>query len=129
MMTERHMQAQKEKPVSPAEQKCEQIGIEDFFKTELKVALVLSCEKVEKSKKLLKFRLSLGTEERTVVSGIAAYYTPEELVGKRVILVSNLKPAVLCGIESNGMILCADEGDKVTLICPPEDVKIGSRVR
>ena len=129
MMTDRHMQAQKEKPVYPAEQKCEQIGIEDFFKTELKVALVLSCEKVEKSKKLLKFRLSLGTEERTVVSGIAAYYTPEELVGKRVILVSNLKPAVLCGIESNGMILCADEGDKVTLICPPEDVKIGSRVR
>ena len=133
MMIARHAQAEKEKAegkkASVPEEKCEPIDITEFFKTELRVAKVLSCEKVEKSKKLLKFRLSLGYEERTVVSGIAAYYSPEELVGKRVILVANLKPAVLCGIESNGMILCADEGDKVTLVCPPENVKVGSRVR
>lgn len=132
MMIARHEESEKaakseEKPEKP--EVIDKITIDDFFKTELRVAKVLTCEKVEKSKKLLKFRLSLGYEERTVVSGIAAYYSPEELIGKKVILVSNLKPAVLCGIESNGMILCADEGDKVTLVCPPEGVKEGSRVR
>ena len=137
MMIARHKEAQKsaDKPVIEHKQplglteKCEQIGIEDFFKTELRVAKVVACEKVEKSKKLLKFRLSLGYEERTVVSGIAQFYSPEELIGRNVVLVANLKPAVLAGIESNGMILCADGGDKVILINPPEDAPVGSRVR
>ena len=141
MMIARHKEKEKsaDKPVNeqnhdkkqPAglTDKCDPIGIEDFFKTELRVAKVLACEKVEKSKKLLKFRLSLGCEERTVVSGIAQFYSPEELIGKNVVLVANLKPAVLAGIESNGMILCADGGDKVILINPPEDAPVGSRVR
>ena len=143
MMLERHKQAEKsaDKPVNAQKgddkskthagltDKCEPIGIEEFFKTELRVAKVLSCEKVEKSKKLLKFRLTLGYEERTVVSGIAQFYKPEDLIGRNVIVVANLRPAVLAGIESNGMILCADGGDEVILINPPENAPVGSRVR
>ena len=139
LMRERHQSEQKSEPTANAQNeskthagltdKCEPISIEEFFKTELRVAKVITCEKVEKSKKLLKFRLSLGYEERTVVSGIAQFYSPDELIGRRVILVANLKPAVLCGIESNGMILCADGGDQVILINPPENAPVGSRVR
>ena len=98
-------------PEFPAE-----IGIEDFGKVKLQVARVISCEKVEKSKKLLKLRLSLGKDgERQVVSGIAAWYSPEEMIGKQVVLVANLKPAKLAGIESQGMILCAASDDDSSL--------------
>lgn len=107
----------------------QQITIDDFMKTSLKVATVKKCEKVEKSKKLLKFLLEVGSEERQVVSGIAAYYTPEELVGKKVVLVYNLKPAKLCGIESQGMLLCAEKDGKVCLISPEKDMPSGSTVR
>jgi len=106
------------------------IGIEDFAKVELKVAKVLSCEKVEKSDKLLKLKLQCGNEERQVVSGIAQYYTPEEMVGKVLILVSNLKPAKLRGIESQGMILAASdkESGKLALVTVDGDIPTGSRV-
>lgn len=107
----------------------EQISIDDFAKVELKVAKVLTCEEVKGSKKLLKFSLSLGDETRTVVSGIKEYYKPEELIGKKVVLVANLKPAKLCGIESQGMILCADDGDKVIIVSPSADAQEGSIVR
>ena len=92
-----------------------ELEIDDFFKVKLQVARVLTAEKVEKSDKLLKLSLSLGKDgTRTVVSGIAQSYTPEEMVGKQVVLVANLKPAKLRGIESQGMILCAaDADDKV----------------
>ncbi len=95
----------------------EQIGIEDFAKVELKTAKIVACEPIPKAKKLLKLTLNDGSgTPRTVASGIAKYYTPDELIGKTIIVVSNLKPAVLCGVESNGMILAAD--------CPNDDVKV-----
>ena len=103
--------------------------IEDFAKISLKVALVTACEKVEKSDKLLKLTLSLGNEERTVASGIAKYYKPEEMVGKKVILVANLKPAVLRGVKSEGMILCAEKDGVVTLVEPAPEMPVGSVVR
>ena len=87
----------------------EQISIEDFAKIELTTAKIVACEPVKKAKKLLKLTLDDGSENpRTVASGIALYYKPEELIGKNVIVVANLKPAKLCGVESYGMILAAD---------------------
>ena len=131
MMTAKKAQ---EKPAESEKKKeekpTEPIAIDDFMKVELRVAKVLDCEKIEKSKKLLKLSLDIGTEKRTVVSGIAEYYKPEEMVGKKVILVANLKPAKLCGVESQGMILCSDSGDKgVHLVEPNPDARVGSRVR
>ena len=81
-----------------------------------------------KAKKLLKLQVDLGYEKRQVVSGIAAYYTPEQLVGKKVIIVANLKPAKLCGIESQGMILASGEED-VRVVFLAEDTPLGERVR
>ncbi|MBE7061741.1 MAG: methionine--tRNA ligase [Clostridiales bacterium] len=107
----------------------EQIDFEDFAKVELRVALVTACEKVEKSKKLLKLTVKLGEETRTVVSGIAGYYTPEELIGKKLTMVTNLKPAKLCGIVSEGMIVCAeDDNGNIAYLSPEKDVPDGSMV-
>ncbi len=108
----------------------EQIGIEDFAKVQLKVGKVLECKKVEKADKLLCSQIDVGEETpRTIVSGIAKYYTPEEMVGKQVIVVTNLKPAKLRGIESQGMILCAeDENGELALITPSKSVRAGSEV-
>ncbi|MBR5410037.1 MAG: methionine--tRNA ligase [Clostridia bacterium] len=92
------------------------IGIDDFMKVDLRVAEILEAEPVKKAKKLLKLTLDDGCGRRTVASGIAKFYSPDELVGKKVALVSNLKPAVLCGVESQGMILAAD--------CAEDDVKV-----
>ena len=105
------------------------IGIDDFMKVELRVAKIKACEPIKKAKKLLKLTLDDGTgTDRTVASGIAKYYTPDELVGKSVIVVANLKPAVLCGVESNGMILAADDGENVKVIFV-DGAEPGSRVR
>ena len=106
-----------------------QIDIDDFAKVQLKVALVTACEKVEKSKKLLKLTVKLGDEVRTVVSGIALAYSPEDLIGKKLVMVTNLKPAKLCGIMSEGMIVCAenDEG-KLAFLTPEKDIEDGSQV-
>lgn len=106
-----------------------EITIDDFAKISLKTALVTACEKIEKSKKLLKLTLKIGDETRTVASGIAEFYKPEELVGKKVVVVYNLKPAKLCGVESCGMVLCAEQGGKVTLIEPNDVMPDGSTVR
>ena len=93
------------------------IGIDDFAKVELKVAEIKDCEPVKKAKKLLKLTLDDGSKTpRIVASGIAKWYKPEDLIGHKVIVVSNLKPAVLCGVESNGMILAADAGDKARVV-------------
>ncbi len=106
------------------------IAIDDFSKVDLRAAQIVSCEPVKKAKKLLKLILNDGVGERTVASGIAKWYQPEDLVGKKVILVSNLKPAVLCGIESQGMILAADCGeDDVKVIFVDDDVPAGAKVR
>ncbi len=105
-----------------------QIGIDDFCKVELRVAQVKECEKVKKSKKLLKLTLLDGEGERTVASGIAQYYTPEEMVGKKVILVANLKPVTLCKVESHGMILAASSGEDVKVVFVDDSVEVGSRI-
>ena len=106
-----------------------EISIEDFAKIELKVAKVTACEPIKKAKKLLKLTLDDGSgNQRTVASGIAAYYAPDDLVGHNIIVVANLKPATLCGVESCGMILAADSGDGVKVIFA-DDVEIGSKVR
>jgi methionyl-tRNA synthetase len=104
------------------------ITIDEFFKTELRAATVTAAERVEKSDKLIKITLDVGGETRTVVSGIAKYYAPEELIGKQVVLVYNLAPAKLRGIESQGMLLCADDGENVVLISPEKAVKSGAKV-
>ena len=117
-----------EKKAEKVEEKAE-IGIEDFSKISLRVAQVTACERVEKSDKLLKLTLSLGDEQRTVASGIAKYYTPEQMVGKKVILVANLKPAMLRGVKSEGMILCAEKDGVVTLVEPAPEMPVGSVVR
>ena len=114
------------KPEKP--EGCALIGIEDFMGVELRTAKVLSCERVPKAKKLLCMQLDLGYEQRQVVSGIAAYYTPEQMVGKKVIIVANLKPAKLCGIESQGMILASGEED-VRVVFLADDTPLGERVR
>ena len=111
------------------EQKMEQISIEDFAKIQLRTAKVLSCEKVEKSDKLLVFKLQVGDEVRQVVSGIAQHYAPEYLVGKTVVLVANLKPAKIRGVESNGMILCAADDEHVIFVTPEKDIDSGKVVR
>ena len=104
-----------------------EIGIEDFCKVDLRVAKITACEPVKKAKKLLKLTIFDGIKERTVASGIAKYYTPDELVGKSIILVSNLKPATLCGIESAGMILAATSGEDVKVIFV-DGVPAGSKI-
>ncbi len=105
-----------------------QIGIDDFMKVELRTAQVLACEPVPKAKKLLKLQVDLGYEQRQVVSGIAKWYKPEDLIGKKIILVANLAPAKLCGVESNGMILASGEEDVRVVFLHP-DTKLGERVR
>ncbi len=105
-----------------------QIGIEDFMRVELRTAQVLGCEPVPKAKKLLRLQVDLGYEQRQVVSGIAKWYKPEDLIGKKIILVSNLAPAVLCGVESNGMILASGEED-VRVVFLDKDTPLGQRVR
>ena len=107
----------------------EKISIDDFARVELRAAKVTACEAIPKAKKLLKLTLDDGSgTPRTVASGIAKFYTPEDLTGKTVVVVANLKPATLCGVESNGMILAADCEDKIKVVFL-EDVKPGSRIR
>ena len=107
------------------------IRIEDFMKTELRVAEVKACEPVKRSKKLLKLTLDDGSgAERTVASGIAPWYKPEDLIGKKVVLVANLKPAKLCGVESCGMILAADcAEDNVQVVFVDSSMPNGARIR
>ncbi len=104
-----------------------QIGIDDFCKVDLRVAEIKACEPIKKAKKLLKLTVFDGANERTVASGIANFYKPEELVGKKIILVSNLKPAKLCGVESCGMILAATCGEDVKVIFV-DDMPAGSKI-
>ncbi len=120
--------AANEKPKENGDMK-PQIGIEDFAKVELKVATVVACEKLEKSNKLLKLSLKIGDEERTVVSGIAKAYSPEYMVGKKLVVITNLKPAKLCGVESQGMILCAENKDgELSFLSPERDMEDGSEI-
>jgi methionyl-tRNA synthetase len=109
----------------------ERISIEDFQKVRLVTARVLAAERVPKSNRLLKLRVDIGTEERQLVAGIAAKYEPESLVGRNVVVVANLKPARLMGVDSDGMVLAATVGEagEPSLLEVPEGVPPGSRVK
>lgn len=107
----------------------ELLSIEDFAKVELKIGRVISAERVEKSDKLIKLKVDIG-EERQVVAGIGKVYDPEYLVGKEIVIVANLKPAKLMGVESRGMLLAAtDEDGKPSLLILDREVKPGARVK
>lgn len=111
------------------EETAPEISIDDFFKAELRVAQVIAAEPVKKADKLLKLQLDLGFEQRQVVSGIAKYYTPEQMIGRKVICVTNLKPVKLRGELSQGMILAASQGDELVLATVSEDIPNGSIVK
>ena len=118
----------KEKEYEPL---CPEIEFDDFIKPDMRVAKVLECEPMPKSKKLLKLQLDLGFEKRQVLSGIAKYYKPEDLIGKKVIIVANLKPRMMCGEESKGMVLASGghEPDAVVrVLFAAEDAVVGDRV-
>ena len=119
-----------EEPAIDVEPLEPEISIDDFFKADLRVAKIVKCEKVKKSKKLLCSQLDDGMGGRQVVSGIAQWYQPEDLIGKKVIIVANLKPVTLCGVESNGMVCCADMPDgSAKVIFVDDDAVPGSKIR
>ena len=115
-------------PVKEAEaESVPEISFDDFLKVRLQVGEIIACEKVPKSSKLLKETVKFGNETRTIVSGIAKHYTPEEMVGKKVVFVTNLAPRKVCGIESQGMILAAeDENGTLSLVAPEKDINSGT---
>jgi len=105
----------------------ENISFEDFKKVDLRIAKILEAEKVEESYKLLKLKVSVGEDlERTIVSGVAEYYTPKELIGKEVVIVFNLEPKIIFGIESCGMLLFSKKEDKPIALIPEEEINPGS---
>ena len=106
-----------------------QISIEEFMTVDLRVARVVSAERIEGTDKLLKMQVDLGSEQRQLVAGIAQAYAAEDLVGKRIVVVVNLKPARLRGVESQGMLLAADAGGRPMVATFEEDVPLGTRVR
>ncbi len=116
------------KDEAPAQHK-PQVSIDDFDKLELRVGEIISCEAVKKSKKLLCSQVRIGNEVKQIVSGIRKYYTPEEMVGKKVMVICNLAPAKLAGVESEGMLLCAEDADgNVCLMRPEQDLPAGSLI-
>ena len=111
------------------EEKKPEITIDDFDKIQLQIGEVIACEEVKKSKKLLCSQVKIGSEVRQIVSGIKAHYTPEDMVGKKVVVVTNLKPAKLAGIESQGMILCAEDAEgNLSLITSEKDFPHGAEI-
>lgn len=118
-----------ERPSGLSKELPETIPIEDFAKIKLRIGKVISAENVSGSKKLLKLQVDLGDEKRQVVAGIAAHYRLEELIGKNVVIVANLKPAKLMGIESQGMVLAASNEGILTLVSPEKDIPPGSIVK
>jgi methionyl-tRNA synthetase len=111
-------------------EKKEEVTIDDFAKLQIQVGEVVSCEAVKKSKKLLCSQVKIGSETRQILSGIKQWYTPEEMVGKKVLVITNLKPAKLAGLESQGMILCAeDDQGRLSLVRPEGEVSCGAEVR
>ncbi len=119
---------EEKEPEIELEPLAEQINIDDFFKSDMRVAKVTACEKVAKSKKLLRLELDDGFGTRQVVSGIAKWYTPDDLIGKKVIVVANLAPAKLCGVESNGMIVAASVGEDAKVIFVDDSIPCGSKL-
>lgn len=116
-------------PAAPASAAPPQITVDEFMKIHLKTAKVISAERVPKSEKLLKLQVSLGTEQRQIVAGIGKKYEPESLVGKTIVIVANLKPAKLMGIESQGMVLAAGDSEVRGLATILEEVDPGTKVK
>lgn len=113
---------EEQEPIEP------EIEFDDFAKVDLRVGKVIACEEVKKSRKLLKLTVEVGKETRTILSGIKSSYSAQDMVGKNVIIVANLKPRTMCGIESRGMVLAVGEGDDIVLAAPEKKVKSGIRV-
>ena len=105
------------------------ITIDEFGKVELRVATIKAAEPHPKADRLLVLKIDLGAEERQLVAGIRAHYAPEDLIGKQIIVVANLQPAMLRGVESQGMLLAASDGEKVIVLSPEKPVAPGSKVR
>jgi len=128
-MAAQKAEAEKEDEVFEVPELASEIAFDDFMKVDLRVALVKECEKVKKSKKLLCLQLDDGMGGRQVVSGIAQWYEPSDLIGKKVILVANLKPVTLCGVESKGMIVAGDTADgDAKVIFPDQSLPCGSKI-
>ncbi|WP_214543131.1 methionine--tRNA ligase [Staphylococcus pseudintermedius] len=123
------MQPPKEESVEEEVPDKAQIDIKDFDKVEIKAATIIDAEKVKKSNKLLKIQVDLGYEKRQIISGIAQFYAPEDIIGKKVAVVTNLKPAKLMGQKSEGMILSAEKDDVLTLISLPNAVQNGAVIK
>ncbi len=129
LKTDANTQIKKNNLNEPKDSQMERIAFETFKKMELRVATVVQAEKVEKADKLLKLQIDLGTEKRQIVAGIALFYSPEEMVGKQIIVVANLDPATIRGVESNGMLLAAsDETGKLSLLVPEKEMPAGSKI-
>jgi methionyl-tRNA synthetase len=128
---EKNMEKTAEEAQKPAPQPAgpELMGIDDFMKIDLRVGKIIAAERVEKSEKLVKLAVDIGTETRQVVAGIGKSYAPEDLMGKAVVIVANLKPAKLMGIESQGMLLAASTGDTLSVITVDRDMRPGARVK
>jgi methionyl-tRNA synthetase len=116
-------------PTTPEPPAPSQISIDEFMKIQLKTAKVLSAERVPKSEKLIKLQVSLGTEQRQIVAGIGKKYEPNTLIGKTIVIVANLKPAKLMGIESQGMVLAAGDAEVRGLLTILEEVDPGTKVK
>lgn len=117
------------KEAKPAAAAADEITIDDFAKIDLRVATVIAAERVPKTDKLIKLQVKIGDEERTIVSGIAQHYEPENLIGKNVIVIANLKPAKLRGIESRGMVLAASDGEGNLVLADAPGIASGSKVK
>lgn len=121
--------AEAKKEAKPAAAATDEITIDDFAKIDLRVATVVAAERVPKTDKLIKLQVKIGDEERTIVSGIAQHYEPENLIGKNVIVIANLKPAKLRGIESRGMVLAASDGEGNLVLADAPGIASGSKVK
>lgn len=121
--------AEAQKEAKPAAAAAGEITIDDFAKIDLRVATVVAAERVPKTDKLIKLQVKIGNEERTIVSGIAQHYEPENLIGKNVIVIANLKPAKLRGIESRGMVLAASDGEGNLVLADAPGIASGSKVK
>jgi methionine--tRNA ligase beta chain len=105
------------------------ISFEDFQKIDLRVAKIIKAEKIEGSEKLLNLEIDLGSEKRQIVAGISQFYEPEDLIGKEIVVVANLEPKKLMGIESQGMLLAAEKDGKPVILIPEKEVPPGTKIR
>ena len=111
--------------LAPFKDFCE---FDDFLKLDLRVGKVIECERVKKSEKLLRFTLQTGSETRQILSGIAKFHSPEELIGKNVIFIANFKPRKMMGLESQGMILSAEFGEELSVLTTLKDIQSGAEI-